>query len=127
VSRLLHELTIGLDQKHIQIYCDNKQTIRLVNEEIIRLQTRLRRVDIHNHWLRQEAQEGRIRVNYTPTRSMLADGLTKALSKEKFNEFCQQIGLVGLTDQFQSRKQSELPEINEEDLEIEEFQFSRGA
>jgi hypothetical protein len=49
VSRLLHELTIDLNQKHIQIRCDNKQTIRLVNEEITRLQTRLRHVDIHNH------------------------------------------------------------------------------
>ena len=31
---------------------DNQQTIRLVNSEMARLQTRLRHVDIHNHWVR---------------------------------------------------------------------------
>jgi CxxC motif-containing protein (DUF1111 family) len=127
VSRLLHELTIGLDQKHIQIHCDNKQTIQLVTKEITRLQTQLWHVDIHNHWLRQEVQNGKIKVDYTPTRSMLADGLTKALSKDKFNEFCQQIGLIDITNQLQSREQSELPEIQEEDLEIKNFQFSQSA
>ena len=58
---------------------------------------------------------------------MLADNLTKALSKEKFNKFCQQIGLVNLTDQLQSQKQFKLPEIIKEELEIEEFQFSQGT
>jgi hypothetical protein len=36
-------------------------------------------VDIHNHWLRQEAQGGRLDVDYTPTDEMVADGLTKVL------------------------------------------------
>ena len=72
-------------------------------------------------------QEGKIKVDYIPTSNILADGLTKALSKEKFNKFCQQIGLVDLTDQLQLRKQSELPEIIKEELEIEEFQFSQSA
>ena len=54
VSRLLKELQIGLDDHRIRIECDNKQTIRLVTEEIARLKTNLRHVDIHNHWLRSE-------------------------------------------------------------------------
>jgi hypothetical protein len=58
---------------------------------------------------------------------MLADGLIKALSKDKFNEFCQQIGLIDITNQLQSQEQSELPEIQEEDLKIKEFQFSQSA
>ena len=51
VSRLIKELKVKLDNNHIQIECDNKQTIRLVTEEIAILQTKLRHVDIHNHWL----------------------------------------------------------------------------
>ena len=54
VSRLLRELTVELDDNRIEIQCDNTYTIRLVNQEITRLQTELRHVDIHNHWLRQE-------------------------------------------------------------------------
>ena len=52
VSRLIKELQIKLDDNHIRIECDNKQTIRLVTEEITVLRTKLRHVDIHNHWLR---------------------------------------------------------------------------
>lgn len=52
VSWLLKELSIRLDQHLVQIDCDNKQTIWLVNTEIARLQTKLRHVDIHNHWIR---------------------------------------------------------------------------
>ena len=83
VSRLLRELQIELDTRAVTIQCDNKQTIRLVNEEISRLHTKLRHVDIHNHWIRQEVTEGRIRVEYVQLADMIADGLTKALLGNK--------------------------------------------
>jgi hypothetical protein len=53
-------------------------------------------VDIHNHWLRQEVQEGTIKVEYTPTAQMMADGLTKALPAGKWNGFLHQLGLESL-------------------------------
>jgi hypothetical protein len=93
VSRLLGELTIRLDDHRITIQCDNKQTIRLVTAEVATLQTKLRHVDIHNHWLRQEVGQEKIVVEYTPTNSMVADGLTKALSTRLHGRFVQQIGL----------------------------------
>src|SRR5467141_3118701 len=82
ISRLLRELAVKLDDHRIEIQCDNTQTIRLVNEEITRLQTKLRHVDIHNHWLRQEVFQKRIRVLHTKSRDMIADGLTKACRKK---------------------------------------------
>jgi hypothetical protein len=51
------------------------------------LQTKLRHVDIHNHWLRQEVSQGRIIVEYTPSQHMLADGLTKVLQNNAFRAF----------------------------------------
>lgn len=36
------------------IQYDNRQTIRLLEEKASKLITKLRHVDIHNHWLRQE-------------------------------------------------------------------------
>jgi hypothetical protein len=86
ISRLLRELTVRLDDHSIEIQCHNTQTIRLVNEEITRLQTKLRHVDIHNHWLRQEVLK-RIRVVHTRSRDMIADSLTKALPNEDFVRF----------------------------------------
>src|SRR6266566_234545 len=44
------------------IWCDNKQTIRLVTADILRLRTALRHVDIYNVWARQEVQKGTFKV-----------------------------------------------------------------
>ncbi len=49
-------LILRLDELLI-IECDNKQTLRLVTEDSMKLLTRLHHVDIHNHWLRQEHSE----------------------------------------------------------------------
>jgi hypothetical protein len=108
VSRLVKELGVTLDDAQIDIKCDNKQTIRLVNADIAVLQTKLRHVDIHNHWLRQEAAAKRIRVSYTPTDSMIADGLTKSLTARKHQQFVRQIGLVDIQKELEERKHSRL-------------------
>ena len=106
VSRLLKELTVQMDDPTIRIDCDNTQTINLVTAEIATLKTKLRHVDIHNHWLRQEVQGGRIQVKYTKSTDMIADGLTKALPAGKWSRFLYQLGLEDIQErQQQSRKQ----------------------
>lgn len=52
-----------------------------------RISTRLRHVDIHNMWLKQEYGKGSFEVIYMPTSLMLADGLTKVLLRAKFEHF----------------------------------------
>lgn len=93
LSRLLRELDETLDKRPV-IQCDNKQTVRLLVEDSATLSTKLRHVDIHRHWLRQEVQQGRVAVEWVPTGEMLADGLTKALPGQKFNEFRHMIGMI---------------------------------
>src|SRR5215469_10153894 len=107
IKRLLDELNVSLDDQRIWIQCDNRQTIRLVTEEIARLQTKLRHVDIHNHWLRQEVRDKRIIVEYTPTKQMIANGLMKALSRNEFHEFLQQVNLVDIANRIADRKAQE--------------------
>jgi hypothetical protein len=94
VQRLLNDMSVKLDDNLITLECDNAQTIRLVQSAVTTLQTKLRHVDIHNHWLRQEAQQGRIRVEYMPSNKMIADGLTKALSVDKHQGFVTMLNLV---------------------------------
>jgi len=102
----------------ITIQCDNLQTIRLINSDIALLQTKLRHVDIHNHWLRQEAIEQRIAVVYTPTDSMIADGLTKTLTARKHVRFTKQMGLVDIKGEIDRRRRLEkLSEDFFDDLE----------
>jgi hypothetical protein len=98
-SRLLKELQIQLNDPIITIKCDNLQTIRLVNEDTARLQTKLRHVDIHNHWLRQEVARKVIKVEYTPSDNMIADGFTKSLPANKWAKYLNQIGLVPRREQ----------------------------
>ena len=107
VSRLLRELTVELDDHRIEIQCDNTQTIRLVNEEIARLQTKLRHVDIHNHWLRQEVFLKRINVVHTKSKDMIADGLTKVLPKEDFGRFRDQMGLVEIGERIKEQEKEQ--------------------
>jgi len=115
VSRLLAELSVRFEDKRIRIQCDNLQTIRLVTAEVALLQTKLRHVDIHNHWLRQETSSGRIQVEYTPSSDMMADGLTKALQKGGWSHFLAQLGLVDVNTQLEARKQEESREIELEE------------
>lgn len=60
------------------------------------IQTRLRHVDIHNHWLREKVQNKEINVRWVDTNSMPADGLTKPLSTEMHAHFVKQLGLVDI-------------------------------
>jgi RAB protein geranylgeranyltransferase component A len=62
----------------------------------MKLATKLKHVDIHHHWLRQEVQDQRLQIDWVPTTEMPADGLTKALSTQKHQAFIQQIGLVDI-------------------------------
>ncbi|KAL9567430.1 hypothetical protein ACKAV7_008380 [Fusarium commune] len=108
ISRLITELGVTLDNRSIIIQCDNAQTIRLINSDVALLQTKLRHVDIHNHWLRQEALANRISVRHTPTTEMIADGLTKALPAQQFQKFVTQVGLVDIKDKIEERRTKEL-------------------
>ena len=60
------------------------------------LDTKLRHIDIYQHWFRQEVQARRIKINWLPTNDMPADGLTKALSRQRHENFIKQLNLVDI-------------------------------
>jgi hypothetical protein len=94
MRRLFKSIQLQLDQYTVE--CDNQQTIRLLTTPAIKLATKLKHVDIHHHWLRQEVQDRRLQIEWVPTTEMPADGLTKALSTQKHQAFIRQIGLVDI-------------------------------
>jgi hypothetical protein len=83
--------------KKLHIRCDNRQTLRVLKKEMLKLDTKLKHVDIHRHWLRQEIQTGRISVSWCPTAEMPADGFTKMLPRQKHEEFLRQLHLTDIT------------------------------
>ncbi len=64
----------------LTIEFDNAQTIRLLVDKSMKPYTKLRHIDIHSHWLKQEVQRGLIQIRWVQTKEMVADGLTKVLS-----------------------------------------------
>jgi hypothetical protein len=89
--------SVQFDVGHqISISCDNQQTIRVLSNQQPQFATKLRHIDVHQLWLRQEVLAGRIHLNWVPTADMPADGLTKALTRQKHEAFVQQLGLVHL-------------------------------
>jgi hypothetical protein len=80
----------------MKIYADNQQTIRLLKAQEPLLTTRLKHVDVHQHWLRQEVQQGSIDVEWVSTTDMKADGFTKALTRQPLERFIQQLSLVDI-------------------------------
>jgi hypothetical protein len=91
--------TMGFDPQHqIMVYCDNQQTINMLTSENIEQRSKLRHVDIHRSWLRQEVQEGRLHVKWIPTNRMIADGLTKSLTAQKHHEFVRMLNLADVKD-----------------------------
>jgi hypothetical protein len=105
LSCLLKALSIELDEP-LAIECDNRQTIRLLAESA-KLQTKLRHIDIHSHWLWQEVQRGSITLTWQESKKMMADSLTKALSRGPFDRFTAMIGLVDQEGRLQSIRREE--------------------
>jgi hypothetical protein len=100
-------MTLRLHEPLI-IDCDNTQTLRLIKEDTARLITKLRHVDIHQHWLRQEYAERRMLFRWRSTKEMIADGLTKALQRQRFDNFVKMIGMVDIKGRLKAERRMEV-------------------
>jgi hypothetical protein len=101
-------------QQHTKIHCDNIQTIRILTKEAMKLDSKLRHVDIHRHWLRQEVQNGKIAIQWLPTADTPADGLTKPLSTQKHAAFVEQLNLVDISSHLVTEQpQAQAPQHTE--------------
>ena len=76
--------------------CDNLQTIRLMTKDAPKLVTKLRHINVHQHWLRQEVQAGRIKIEWALTNNMAANGLIKALLRQKHEHFVNQLNIIDI-------------------------------
>ncbi len=90
---LFQKLKFDSNQK-IVIYNDNLQTIRLFISEILKIETKLRHVDIAQCWLRQSIQSDYFSMNYLSIAKMITNELTKILSSQKHREFINQLRFV---------------------------------
>lgn len=76
------------------LYTDSQSSIDLANNPIYH--SRTKHIDIQYHFVRENVINNVISLVYCPTSSLLADGLTKAIPTDKFNELVEGLGLKGL-------------------------------
>ena len=94
-QRFFDNINLKLDHD-LTAYCDNLQTVRLLIKDSPKLVTKLKHVDIHQHWLREKVERGEIKVEWISTSDQAADGFTKPLSHQKHLEFVQQLKMVNI-------------------------------
>ncbi|KAI0998917.1 hypothetical protein K3495_g9279 [Podosphaera aphanis] len=89
----------------IENFNDNMQTIRLLNKEDPIIKTRLKHVDIYQHWLKERVQNKQAKVSWISTNKMVADGMTKSLSRPKHMKFVHLLNLVRISQKQDSIKE----------------------
>ena len=87
---LLEELKYH-EFKPTLIYGDNTGSLSLAENP--EHHARAKHIDVRQHFIRQEVENGSITLSYIPTAQMKADGLTKPLPGPKHQEFIRQLGL----------------------------------
>ena len=75
----------------VVIYCDNQGAMALAKNP--QFHARTKHIDIQHHYVREQVNAGSVALEYVPTEKQVADGLTKALCKDKFETFRKLIGL----------------------------------
>ena len=75
----------------VVIYCDNQGAIALAKNP--ESHARSKHIDIQWHYQREKIEDGSVEFKFIPTEQQIADGLTKALTKEKFLIFRRALGL----------------------------------
>jgi hypothetical protein len=72
------------------VYQDNQSTIQLMKTGPPS-NSKSKHIRIRTFWLKEKIEEGDLKVVFTPTDEMIADGLTKPLQGAQFDKFADQI------------------------------------
>jgi hypothetical protein len=75
--------------------CDNQSSLKLAKNPLFHARTK--HIEVGHHFVREKALEGKIKLDYIPTDLQLADILTKALPRVKFEKHRAALGLCSLS------------------------------
>ena len=87
---LLRELGFPQDDESV-IWEDNQGCIALANNP--KLHERSKHIDVRHHFIRQNIADSIVKIQYMESERMPADGLTKAVSSTKHQQFIKAFGL----------------------------------
>ena len=93
LRRLLNDINFTTDHPTV-INEDNQGAIDLSRNP--KHHSRVKHIDIAYHFARERVASKEIEIVYCPTDSMIADVMTKALSKDKFQKFRSLLGVINI-------------------------------
>ena len=93
LRRLLQDM-VGTDVPPPQLKMDNQSAIALSKNPV--LHDRSKHIDTKFHYIRECVDSGAVRLEFMSTQGQLADIMTKALGKSKFQELRELIGVTKL-------------------------------
>ncbi|GKB99311.1 retrovirus-related pol polyprotein from transposon TNT 1-94 [Tanacetum coccineum] len=85
----------GFDFNKIPLYCDNKSAIALCCNNV--QHSRSKHIDIRHHFIREQVENRVVELYFVETNYQLADILTKALPRERFEFLLPRLGMKSLT------------------------------
>lgn len=93
LRQLISELTnslLGINP--VLIYEDNQAAIAMARNP--QFHGRAKHIEIKHHFIRDQVARGTIKLEYCPTSQMIADILTKGLSRDSFCELREKSGVI---------------------------------
>ncbi|GKF56507.1 hypothetical protein Tco_0166847 [Tanacetum coccineum] len=95
--------TTDLTSIKFLMYCDNKSSIALCCNNV--QHSRSKHIDIRHHFIREQVENKVVELYFVETNYQLADILTKALPRERFEFFLPRLGMKSLTPETLKRLQ----------------------
>jgi hypothetical protein len=90
LCQFMHALRLPVELP-MPIYADN-QSAKSVAEDT-KFRARTKHIAVPYHYQRQAIEDGTVKLIYTPTDEMAADGLTKPLNGQNFKKFMKLLGM----------------------------------
>ena len=90
------------------MYCDNRSAIALCCNNV--QHSRSKHIDIRYHFIKEQVENGVIELYFVQTLFQLADILTKALPRERFEFLMEKLGMKSYTPETLKKLAEELPE-----------------
>ncbi|GKE36310.1 hypothetical protein Tco_1459715 [Tanacetum coccineum] len=93
----------GFEFNKIPLYCDNKSAIALCCNNV--QHSRSKHIDIRHHFIREQVENRVVKLYFVETNYQLADILTKALPRERFEFLLPRLGMKSMTPETLRRLQ----------------------
>jgi hypothetical protein len=91
IKRLLSEVSSDYLDQGIIVYQDNKSAIALASNPT--QHSRTKHINTKFHFVRDQVASGQVKIQYLSTEEMVADILTKAVSRPKLNKHVKSLGV----------------------------------